>query len=132
MYRYRQIEPLLVSTPDFSGKGGYNSLSYQIPDLSSLKVLAVEINRYRSQIVRNLNGSEGRLFSSRVENSLNQLTGRFLKSMEKKFESEKKRMERLTSGKKILIYNEEMFKSAWNIFNELKVKITEYSSYNFV
>ncbi len=128
MYRYRQIEPLLVSTPDFSGKGGYNSLSYQIPDLSSLKVLAVEINRYRSQIVRNLNGSEGRLFSSRVENSLNQLTGRFLKSMEKKFESEKKRMERLTSGKKILIYNEEMFKSAWNIFNELKVKITEYSN----
>jgi|GEM_PF-5468977 len=125
--RLETFRDMLKNTMKNPGKGGYNSMSYQIPDLSILKTLVSEIDKYRSNIVKNLKGSEGRLFSSRAENNIQKLTAKYINSIDKKFTYEKQRMNRLTSGKKVLIYNREMFNAAQKVFSGLKGKIQAYA-----
>ncbi len=125
--RFKNLESLLKETRKPQILGSYNALEYQIPDLTCLRTLVSSIDSYRKNILKNLKGSEGRLFSLKVRRNIDKITAKYMKSIEKRFSSEEKRIHDVYKSKQSIMTKEEIFKIAREQFRVLKKEIMEYA-----
>lgn len=122
-----KISDMLQDTSPGNGAVGNNPY-YEIPDLKKLGITLDEIDKYRNNLAKNINGSEDKELVSRLKSNNTGIAARGINRIDAQFKSEEARIERVKKLKgNVIIYNEELFKISKTHFYEVRKEIYKYA-----
>lgn len=122
-----KISDMLQDTSPASGAAGNNPY-YEIPDLKKLGITLDEIDKYRNNLAKNINGSEDKELVSKLKSNNTGIAARGINRIDAQFKSEEARIERVKKLKgNVIIYNEEVFKTSKTHFYEARKEIYKYA-----
>lgn len=102
---------------------------YSIPDLKKLANAADEIDKYRAALVRRLDGSEDKSFSSRAGDNMHGIAEKYIALYESAYKKEELRIAGIRKNNgKIIIYNEEVFQASRSHFDQIKAQLRAYAA----
>lgn len=110
------------------GVTGGNPL-YEIPDIKKLGTAIDDIDRYRKNLINNVQGSEDPEYIKKLKSNNTGIALRAVSRLEAQYRSEEARIERLKKLRgNVIIYNEEVFRSSKNHFYNTAEEVNKYAA----
>ena len=101
---------------------------YSVPDLKKLINAVDEIDKYRLAIMRKIDGSEDKSFSSKSGENMRGIAEKYIVLYESVYRKEELRISGIRKNNaSMIIYNEEVFLASRKHFDEIKVRLRAYA-----
>ena len=123
----RALSGMIDQSAD-AGRTAIGNPAYSIPDLKRLNSAIDEIDRYRTALLRRIDGAPGESLSSTARENMRGIAEKHIRLYESAYKKEELRITGLKKNNpKVIIYNEEVFLASKNHFSEIKTELMAYA-----